>query len=94
MTKKDEQKLAATAKQADRLRETITTVDRMLRSWKNRNEAKNNGRCYISFSSKDRAFNASGYVSSEFAEKEFIPVLERIRREALKNLRDLPMPGP
>jgi len=97
MNKASETRLAETARTAKNLRECINNADSMLRSWARHKADTVAGLpdrdIYMSMSDRRCArWHTGASMSTEVVQTELVPVLKRIRDNAIAELAALEMP--
>lgn len=91
MNKNEEAKLAEVARTAKNLRESADKAATMMRSW-SRHKNKT-GEIYLSLSDRrDHHWHTGVHLPAEVVQRELVPILKRIRDEALAQLAALELP--
>jgi hypothetical protein len=91
MTKNEEARLAAVARTAKNLRESADNAKSMLAAW-SRHKSKA-GEIYLSLSDRrDHRWHTGVHLPVEAVQRELVPILKRIRDEALAQLAALELP--
>lgn len=91
MTKNEEIKLAEVARTAKNLRESADKAATMIRAW-SRHKGKA-GEIYLSLSDRrDHHWHTGVHLPAEAVQRELVPILKRIRDEALDQLAALELP--
>ena len=86
MTKEQEQKLAAAAREVANLRKTIDSANTMLRAWARSRKTLDTVQVSLSGRGETRL-----YVGADFAvdvvHRSFIPIIKMVRDDAVRRLR-------
>ena len=91
MNKTEETKLAEVAREAKNLRESADKAKSMLAAW-SRHKGKT-GEIYLSLSDRrDHHWHTGVHLPAEVVQRELVPILKRIRDEALAKLVALELP--
>jgi len=97
MNKREEARLAATAKEAQALRKTIDNADSMIRSWARHkcSIGSQPGTVYLSLSDRRHSsWHCGVELPAAVVERDLITILKRIRSEATAQLAELDLPQP
>jgi len=91
MTKNEEARLAGVARTAKDLRESADKAASMLRAW-SRHKGKA-GEIYLSLSDRrDHHWHVGVHLPALAVQRDLVPILKRIRDEALDQLAKLELP--